>query len=270
MSAQSRPTDNKAVRVDIVVGQFYETLNYDQFKLMKGNRSVNKLHVRRLVLSFKTAYLFSPICVNEKMEVVDGQHRLEAARELGLPIRYFVMQGYGLHEVHLLNANSANWKKTDYLNGYCNLGFPEYLKMQQFMKDYPDLQFSVVEAMLTDNVGGANNKGAVKGGREGKAKNFEEGKFCVADMDLAREYANAVMAFKFVTPFYKTPNFGRAIMTFMRNPKYSNGQLVDRLRSYPDLLAKISASSEMKYWLLELEAAYNYRSRDKVSLRFKS
>lgn len=268
MTSQSRPTDSKAVRVDNMVGHFYETMNYAQFKSMKGNRGINKLHVKRLVLSFKSAYLFSPICVNEKMEVVDGQHRLEAAKEIGLPVRYFIMQGYGLHEVHLLNANSVNWKKIDYLNGYCNLGFHEYIKMRDFMQQYPDIQFSVTEAILSNNTFGVNNKGSVPGTGQGKAKNFEEGKFVVADIDFAHKVAKSIMDFKFVTPFYRTPNFGRAIMVFLRNPGYKNDQLVERLKKYPELLSSISASSEMKHWMLSLESAYNHRSREKFSLRY--
>ena len=57
------------------------TTDYAKFKTLQGNRDVNKLHVSRLKESFKTAYLLSPIVVNQYYEIIDGQHRYEAAKE---------------------------------------------------------------------------------------------------------------------------------------------------------------------------------------------
>ena len=39
--------------------------------------------------------LMCPIIVNENYEIIDGQHRYSASKELGLPIRYIVGEGYG-------------------------------------------------------------------------------------------------------------------------------------------------------------------------------
>lgn len=270
MSTQARPTDDKSVRVDNVIGQMYETFEYEQFRAIQGNRPISNLHVKRLVLSFNDRYLVSPICVNEKMDIIDGQHRLEAAKELNLPVRYFIMRGYGLKEVHLLNANSSNWKKVDFLIGYCSLGRPEYLKMKDFMGQYPDLSFSVVEAMLSGNIGGANNKKQILlGGKKSRERTFEQGDFVVVDIDAAHEMAKAIMAFKSYTPFYTSPTFAKAIMVFLKNPNYSNSQMVERIKNNPHLLANGSASAPTTIWQVILEDAYNRRSREKVSLKYK-
>ena len=49
-----------------VVNQVNQTNDYEMFKTLDGNRNVNKLHVSRLKESFKTAYLLSPILINQR------------------------------------------------------------------------------------------------------------------------------------------------------------------------------------------------------------
>ena len=65
-----------------IVNQVLQTNVHSIFKTQKGNRPINKNHLDRLILSMKKKYLISPILVNEKMEVIDGQHRLQAQKEL--------------------------------------------------------------------------------------------------------------------------------------------------------------------------------------------
>ena len=101
-----------------VVNQVYETTDYSMFKTIKGNRNINPLHLARLKNSFKERYLFTPVLVNSSMEIIDGQHRVEAAAELNLPIRFIKLNGYGLREIQIYNTNMKNWKKGDYLLGW--------------------------------------------------------------------------------------------------------------------------------------------------------
>ena len=101
-----------------VINNVLQTDDYSMFKILEGNRCVNKLHVRRLKESFKDAYLLSPIVVNQHFQIIDGQHRFEAAKEMKLPINFIVCNDYSLKEVQLLNTNMKNWKKEDYLTAY--------------------------------------------------------------------------------------------------------------------------------------------------------
>ena len=59
------------------------TKNYDMFKTVKGNREIDKGHVARLKKEIKKRDLDLPIFINEHDEVVDGQHTLQARKELG-------------------------------------------------------------------------------------------------------------------------------------------------------------------------------------------
>lgn len=106
------------------------TTTYQAFKPIDGNRYVNQLHLKRLKKSMQENYLYTIIVVNERMEIIDGQHRFECAKELNLPLNYVVCKGYGLNEVHTLNQNSKVWSSEDYLDGYCKLGYQDYILLE--------------------------------------------------------------------------------------------------------------------------------------------
>jgi hypothetical protein len=65
----------------------YETTNYDQFKSFESNRPVES---SQIIESIKKNNLLKshPIIVTKDFYVIDGQHRLDAARKLKIPIYY--------------------------------------------------------------------------------------------------------------------------------------------------------------------------------------
>lgn len=246
--------------------QVHATKDYDLFKILKGNRKVNQLHVKRLASSFKSHYLFSPILVNEKWQIIDGQHRYLAAKELGLPIYYIVISGYGLNEAHILNVNTSNWKKEDFLTSYCDLGLVPYLQMRQFMLDFPELGFQAAEYLLTDNVSGANSRRDIPftGGRH-RAKSFQEGEFTIPDLAKSYDNAEKVMMFK---PYYDGFNRGIfvcSLLTIFRNENYNHAEMISKLAQQPTALTH--CTSTIQYKML-IEEIYNFRRREKVNLRY--
>ena len=84
-------TKNMDFEVSDVV---YTTTNLNIFKFMDdGNRPVDKKHVNQLKDRLSEKYLRTIIKVNENMNIIDGQHRYTAIKELneenrkkGLPL----------------------------------------------------------------------------------------------------------------------------------------------------------------------------------------
>lgn len=58
----------------------FTTKDYSKFKHLEGNRNIVKPHLKRLKASMEKNYLFSPILINEKHEIIDGQHRFEVCK----------------------------------------------------------------------------------------------------------------------------------------------------------------------------------------------
>ena len=67
-------------------------------------------------------------------EFVDGQHRLQAQKELNLPTYYIKNKGYGIEETRILNQNTNNWTANNFMEAFCDLGMPEYIKYRKFQK----------------------------------------------------------------------------------------------------------------------------------------
>lgn len=238
--------------------------DYSKFKTLIGNRKQNEIHIKRLVSSFKQRYLFSPIIVNEKMQIIDGQHRFLAAKQLNLPINFLVVEGYGLEEVQILNTNSANWKKQDYLKAYCDLGVEPYLQMRQFMLDFPAFGVAIAEMILTDNVNG-ENKQLVIDKVNMRMMGFQNGELNIPNLSKAYETAEKVLMFKPYYDGYNRSSFVRSLITLFKNKNYVHNEMISKLSKNPTSL--IHCANVTQYKLL-LEEIYNFRRHDKKNLRY--
>ena len=111
-----------------------KTKNYKQFKFFKYNRELYMPHVKNLMISLGKHNLlpFLPILVDKEMRVLDGQHRLAAAKALKLEIFYIVLNEASFEDVLLLNTNSRKWISQDYLNMFCEMRLKDYLILKDF------------------------------------------------------------------------------------------------------------------------------------------
>lgn len=106
------------------------TTNYSLFRRLKGNRAVSPKHVAEIRKSARTiGFLVPVISVNEKFEIIDGQHRFELAKTEGAPVMYAVYPGIGIDECVSLNINQRNWELIQYVESYAETGDPNYMRL---------------------------------------------------------------------------------------------------------------------------------------------
>ena len=107
-----------------------------RFKTLKGNRSVEESRVKKIMKSIEDITMIdAPIIVNEKMEVIDGQGRLEACKRLGIPVPYLMIKGLGVRHCRAMNINQTNWTLTDYIKSHADGGSEDYKRLLDFMND---------------------------------------------------------------------------------------------------------------------------------------
>jgi hypothetical protein len=214
----------------------------------------------------KERHLVSPIIVNERMEVIDGQHRLEASKASGVPVRYIVVPGYGLEEVQRLNASSSNWTKMDYLESYAKMGVPAYVTMLDFMRRHKVFSLLPCEILLTQRFSGSNNGITERAeGRQGKVKLFEAGKMQIADLEKAERMAGEIKELANIFDHYNTATFVNAYLNVCKKDVFNPTQFIEKCHSFPQLLEpKINVSGYIEM----IEDVYNFRSRNKVSLKY--
>ena len=236
----------------MVNSQVHTTTDYFLFKPIDGNRTKNLLHLNRLKKSMADNYLFTVIIVNENYEIIDGQHRFDVIQELNLPLHYIICSGYGLDEVHILNQNSKTWNADDYLTGYCQLGYEHYIEYAKFKSKY---KFGHKECMLL--LGGNDN---------GESFNdFYSGGFKIRDYNAAIKKANKIQLIGKYYDGYKRPSFVRTMSQILDKPTFDINQFLHKLKIQPTVLKDCSNTAQYK---LLIEEIYNYRTREKINLRY--
>lgn len=128
----------------------YRTNKYSLFKRLEGNRKIPKSRINKIIASIqKVGYVQSPVVVNEKMEVVDGQGRIEALKELGLPVDYIIVKGIGIEECRAMNINQENWKLIDHIHSYAETGNESYIYLENLIKAYGRLGITAINNAVT-------------------------------------------------------------------------------------------------------------------------
>lgn len=134
----------------ITTGSTYRTSDYySLFCRLEGNRPVLTARVQKILLSIKRdGYIFNPLVVNEKYQIIDGQGRFEALKTLGLPIDYVVAPGTGRAECITLNAYNTKWTTLDFISSYGEDSNINYLRLLSIINSFPDIRFQV-KVMVT-------------------------------------------------------------------------------------------------------------------------
>ena len=116
-----------------------KTSNYGMFGFLKQNRPIDDKKVEELVESIKQCNLLHlrPINVTNKLEVIDGQHRLKAAERLRVPIYYTKseVRGSGTEEIILLQIQNR-WGHKDFIHCFAEDGNENYIKLSKFMEKH--------------------------------------------------------------------------------------------------------------------------------------
>lgn len=232
-----------------VTPEVKHTTDYSQFRTLKGNRPVAPRHVQQIVDSFQAnpgLIELRPILVNEKLEVVDGQHRLKAAEMLGLRLPYIIAPGLDIATAQTMNALQRPWNMLDFANSYAYAGNPNYQKFLRYMEDY----FPIRANILLKYLGGQKAKS-----HWDSAMNFRLGKFTFpvdpteADNRLGKLSGFADLG----NDWWYTEPFAAAFLTAMKVEGYDHDRM---LAGY--VKADVKRQPTTQDSLRELERAYNF------------
>lgn len=231
----------------------HTSTDYGQFKNLFANRNVNKRHVQKLIKSFTEnpeLVPTRPILVNEKMEVIDGQHRLEACRALGLPVYYTMSTGLGIDSAQLMNALQKGWSILDYARSFAAAGNQQYQQFLDLHDEYP-ISLSI---LMTYCIGREQSN---------ISSMFRSGGFRIMkDKQLLRERLDMLADMGTRFNEWTNHNFCRAAHTAMRVPGYDHDRMMRKLAIY-----QLKRQASRVDYLRELENAYNYHEPETNRLR---
>lgn len=239
---------------DKLAVQIYKTKEYDKFYLIEGNRNVKEKHVERLVKSMTEEQCMAPIQVNDKMEIIDGQHRFQACMRLKLPVYYYIVKGANLQTVQRLNSNTDNWKTDDYVKSYEELGINDYKIYREFAQAY-GLSHRINVLLLSGDMG-----------NEMASEKFNSGQFRIKNMDEAARIAGIITQTGEYYPGYKRRNWAYAILACMKNKKFDIKRFLHKCALQRK---KLVDCGNTEGYIEVIEEVYNYGTRkdDKLVLR---
>ena len=234
-----------------VIKVMYEK-NLSKFSLLDDNRDIDKKHVAMLVISIKRFGQLMPIIVNEALEVIEGQHRLEACIELGVPVAYIISIKASSKDVAVMNNSQKGWKNKDFLKHFSHKkhsNCAEYKKIGKFFHTY-SLPFSIGIYLLS----GWNS---LESGRDrGPLPAFRDGTFKIKNLEEAQTKAGQLIKFKTTVPHLVRIN--KFCIAFLRVSQLDNFSIKTAYERISKNSKKFDHCLNQDDWVEAMVKAYNY------------
>lgn len=227
------------------------TTDYDRFSILTGNREIIQGHVKNIIKSISANNLLeqNPIIVNKDYSVIDGQHRLEAARQMGLPIYYVVADG-DISTVQRLNSNLRPWSISDYVESYVKIGMSDYYELKEFKKKW-GIPYTTAGELLMYGKKSSNNH---------TSEDIKAGTF----LSLEPQGANEIMEWVAATKDYADPitlkdrDYISALIVLMN----TNGITLEGFaRKLSVVGKKITRCVNRAEYLRQIEEIVNYKNK---------
>lgn len=232
------------------------TSDYEQFGEIEGNRKVNRSHVRELMhLINANGNLIDkfPIKVNSNMEILDGQHRFEALKELGLPVVYEIVDGANINTVRAINLGNRNWNWQDMAQSYYDLGNEEYGWFLRYT-DGHNLPFRTAMMFC----------GQPYGGRTASSNPFNQGYLKIEEKTKAvalAEHYNDMLAF---TNDVAKADFAKAVKLLWTSEDYEEERMLKKMADLGHTLPTRASAAD---YARKLEEFYNHHMSDTNRVR---
>lgn len=235
-----------------------KTKDYEMFKFRADNRAIIPSHVNKLKISIQNRNLleYRPIEVNSDMEVIDGQHRLTAAKALGLEIYYVVRHDLIDGDIITYNAFAKSWGLEDFFKHFLIHKKPEYLKLQQFM--------------IRENMSLRIALNLIAGRTKDAIQKFKNGLFVCNNeiieghLEICWETIRYIQKSLGYSNFVTTAKFWKALLVLTKHPFF------DRDKWKHNLVYKVETfgpRATFEDYLKMLQLIYNWKNAQKISLR---
>lgn len=241
------------------VAEIFETRDYTMFKEHRDNRVINENHVKKLANKMKSSGWLptSRLVINEKGELIDGHHRLRAAKVANVPVRYSVHRGANGDDITEMNTLQKNWSPFDHLHKYVVRGNQNYITFDKFAKDYPMFKYTEISMLLNNNMGTVDRT------------IFESGRYTVKNEKVARQWANNIIQLKpYFDKYYTKSIFVRALIKVLstKGDVFTFEEFLHKIRLRPTRLVPCGT---VEQYVQLIEEIYNHNRRGgKVNLRF--
>jgi hypothetical protein len=237
----------------------YSTTDYDQFVLEVSNRPINERKAEKLMNDIKEKNLLEafPIVVKSDMRIMDGQHRFTAAKNLGVPVHYIINDDFDLNDIGKVNSSSTSWTLSQFLSHFVALGYEEYIKVDNFIKEHDVPLYNAV-GMLHGRISHPNQQ---------LIQEFKDGKYKIKNithaMKVVKQRDDMVERSDYAKEFASQKNFINAVAKLTSLDDYDHSMMLDKLSRQPKELRKVPTTDR---YLEEMVGIYNHHTPKKKRL----
>lgn len=244
-------------RNQVVQNVVQETSNYDQFSFLNDNRMTVPGHVANLKKAFEEVGNLTkvqPILVNERYEIIDGQHRFQAARELQEPIFFTMLPGLRIENARHMNILHRTWNLDDFGASYAAAGNEDYIVYNMLKEDYGVNNSVLLSYALNDyNPTGAFSK-------------FRKGDFTIGDLESTKYRLERLsQALEAVPHLKKDRSFALAYLKVQNTTGFDQARMLRKLNQVGESVVRRFAN--MADYLRALEEVYNFQISEANRLR---
>lgn len=223
-----------------------ESTDYDKFDLLEANRLTNRSHIEKLKASIEENPVLvqaQPILVNEKYEIIDGQHRFIASRELGLPIYFTLVPGLTIEDARNMNVLHRRWRAEDYARSYASTGNREYMKYLELREEYGFPHTTTL----------AYIEGVHRHGISGR---FRHGLMVIQNEALTRQLLDQLAETGQFVDYVNDYKWASALLKAMLSDNYDHARFIRKMEMNPNLLRR---RATMEDYLRMIEEVYNFK-----------
>jgi hypothetical protein len=233
-----------------------KTKEYDKFIFRDDNRlKIDQAHVKRLVESIQSRNLLDlrPIIVNQDYEILDGQHRVLAAKKLGVDIYYVIEEKLHHKDIILMNV-AKSWTLADSFNYHVKNHYPEYVKLKEFM-DKENISLSIAIHMTM-------------GRKKDQFFNFKNGKYkfnvdSIGKTDIIWDTINYIKSINGKSLYCLTARFWKALNALFSHDDFDQDQWMRNLKKFINRVNVRATCPDYLELFLEI---YNHRLAVKLEL----
>lgn len=152
LESEHIPSQEVADAIDnggmIPIAKIYEVRDLDLLSYKHTNRDVEKHRV--LKADILKAGIIQPLLVNLEFQVLDGQHRLAIAKELGIPVPIiFKVETVNDEQImRSLNTTNKKWNIGNHVDLNIKRGSINSKKLKELKQMYPTCEYSSLLALV--------------------------------------------------------------------------------------------------------------------------
>lgn len=241
----------------------FQTEEYQNFNFINGNRPLNQTKINRIIKEIESGndmLKYYPVLVtieNDKLQILDGQHRFFISKKLKRPVYYMLTEKeQSIQEIAKVNSNVEKWKQLDFINCYIQQGNNNYVLLKRFIDLYGINIGTSLRLLSTGTPGAEGTNGDL-------ADKFEKNLFVVKKWEEAVTLAEKCKLFE-ATGFWQDRAFIIAIFKIINANLIKFQDLVEVYTKFPGAIEK---QHSYKQYIQALELLFN-KNKQKRTIIF--